>query len=103
MGVKKKQVSYCFIRGNSCALLFHVLFPCYCHPVPNNSPISSTAAYLQPSAATAMAIPLPPPPPPLPSLTSLEAGLPPPPPPPLLLPPFSCDPTGRDLPQGSVF
>lgn len=48
-----------------------------------------------------MAVPLPPPPPPLPSLTSLEAGdasgFPPPP------PPFSCDPSGSDLPQGSVF
>lgn len=101
----KKWVSYCFIRDSSCAVLLRVLFLWYCHPVPNNSPISSTAAYLQPSAATAMAVPLPPPPPTLPSLTSLEAGdasgFPPPPPPPP--PPFSCDPSGSDLPQGSVF
>nr|XP_048297802.1 putative bifunctional UDP-N-acetylglucosamine transferase and deubiquitinase ALG13 isoform X2 [Myodes glareolus] len=64
-------------------------------------PAQDSQAYLQPSAATAMAVPLPPPPPTLPSLTSLEAGdasgFPPPPPPPP--PPFSCDPSGSDLPQ----
>ncbi|KAK7804941.1 hypothetical protein U0070_015128 [Myodes glareolus] len=68
-------------------------------------PAQDSQAYLQPSAATAMAVPLPPPPPTLPSLTSLEAGdasgFPPPPPPPP--PPFSCDPSGSDLPQGSCY
>ncbi|CAO2622792.1 Putative bifunctional UDP-N-acetylglucosamine transferase and deubiquitinase ALG13 [Lemmus lemmus] len=63
-------------------------------------PAQDSQAYFQPSAATAMAVPLPPPPPPLASISSLQAGdgsglplLPPPP------PPYSCDPSGSDLPQ----
>lgn len=79
--------------------------PVFVPPLPQDSP-----AYLQPSAAAAppvatpVAAPLPLPPPlPPPPATPLEAGdasgfpLPPPP------PPYSYDPSGSDLPQGSLF
>ncbi|CAH6780256.1 LOC108349244 [Phodopus roborovskii] len=55
-------------------------------------------AYLQPLASAAAA-PLPPPPPPPPLEAGDASGLPLQPPPPPPPPPYSCDPSGSDLPQ----
>lgn len=61
--------------------------------------VSQSYPYHSPiSPATAASVPVaPPPPPPIPPLELGEASTLAPPPPP---PPYSCDPSGSDLPQG---